>query len=112
MWDAYQSLKLYHRRPSDDLEVEDSIAAYCLDGAVMWFGITIENALQERANTGTKEKPKMEERYTIDQLLDPAFRLPRPQPKPAQQPNGLALLMAMAGQPGSGVKRYEYVKPS
>lgn len=114
MWDSYQSLKMYHRRPSDDLKETDSIAAYCVDGAVLWFGVTIENALQERVNTGTKEKPKMEERYTLDQLLDPAFRLPRPLPQPrkAQQPNGLALLMALAGQPGSGVKRYEYVKPS
>lgn len=90
------------------------MGAFLFDSAIHACGLTVENALTERVNTGTQDRPKMEARYTIHQLLDPLFRLPRPQPvKPlTQQPNGLALLMAMAGQPGSGVKRYEYVKPS
>jgi hypothetical protein len=100
--------------PSVDLEETDSIAAWCVDGTVLWFGLTIENALLERINRGTKEHPKMEPRYTLAQLLDPDFRLPRPlpQPKTSQQQDGFAMLLAMASQPGSGVKRWEYVKPS
>lgn len=112
MWEAWNKLKTAQVLPSDDLALDDSIATWCVDGAVMWFGITIENALNERVNKGTKEKPKWEARYTLTQLLDPVFRLPRllPEPKqPAQ--DGFALLLALAGQPNSGVKRYEYVKP-
>lgn len=80
---------------------------------MIWFGITIENALGERVNIGTPKEPKWEARYTLAQLLDPLFKLPKPEPvkKPAQL-NGLGLLLALAGQPGSNVKKYEYVKPS
>lgn len=109
-------MKTCQRLPSQDLEETDSIAAWCVDGTVLWFGLTIENALLERVNKGTKEHPKMEPRYTLSQLLDSDFRLPRPMPEPKVQPlsqqDGLAALLALAGQPGSGVKRWEYIRPS
>lgn len=114
MWDSYQALKLYHRRPSDDLEVSDTIAAWCVDGAVLWLGVVVENALQERANSGTPQQPRWEAKYSLSQLLDPSFRLPRPAPvakKPVAS-NGFAAFLAMAQQQGSGVKMYRYVKPS
>lgn len=93
----------------------DTIAAYCLDNTVLWFGITIENALGEREKVTMGRETEYRPLYTLSQLLDPAFRLPRPQPeprKPAQmQANGLAAILAMAGQPNSGVKMYKYVGP-
>lgn len=113
MWEAYQDLKMCHKRPSDVLAVTDTIAAYCLDKAVLTFGIVVENALGERNKVGKE----YEDKYTLSQLLDSAFKLPRPQPGPhrmqanPQMSNGLATVLAMAGQPGSGVKVYKYVGP-
>jgi len=110
MWSAYLSLKMYHRRPSDDLAETNSIAAYCVDGAVLWFGVTIENALGEREKVTVGKDTQYRPLYTLSQLLDPAFRLPRPLPEPRKraqtQAGGLAALMAMAG-----VRRYAYVGP-
>lgn len=104
-----------HRRPSDDLEETDTIAAYCVDETVLWFGFTIENALAERVNRGTQKAPRYEDRYTLSELLDPAFRLPRPAPqfktKPQQKLSGFAAMLAMAQQPGGGVKMWTYVPP-
>lgn len=115
MWSAYQSLKMYHRRPSEDLGETNSIAAYCVDNAVLFFGITIENALGEREKVTVGKETHYEPLYTLSQLLDPAFRLPRPQPEPRKpvqtQADGLAALMALAGTRHSGVKRYGYVGP-
>jgi len=117
MWSAYLKLKACQHLPSQDLEETDSIAAWCVDGCVLWFGMTVENALLERVNKGSQKEPKWEARYSLAQLLDPDFRLPRPLPqsKPytkAGMNDGLAAILAMAGQPGSGVKMWEYVKPS
>lgn len=117
MWSAYQSLKAYQRRPSADLEETDSIAAYCVDNAVLTFGIVIENALAETVEVGMGNNKRNEAKYTLAQLLDNNFKLPRPAPAkktPKVQPaqDGFALLLALAGQPGSNVKRWEYVKPS
>ena len=116
MWSAYLNLKTCHRRPSEDLEESDTIAAWCVDNTVLWFGTTIENALLERVNRGTQKDPKMEPRYTLSELLDPLFRLFKPLPAPrkaqGQGNSGLAALLAMARTGArSGVKRYEY-KPN
>lgn len=116
MWSAYQSLKAYQRRPSADLEETDNIAAWCVDNTVLTFGIIIENALAETVEVGMGNNKRSEAKYTLAQLLDNNFKLPRPAPAKktpkAQQQNGFALLLALAGQPGSNVKRWEYVKPS
>lgn len=117
MWEAYQDLKMCHKRPSEVLEVTDTIAAYCLDKAVLTFGIIIENALQERDKVGMGKDAEYRDRYTLPQLLDPKFTLPRPQPEPRRvqtQPvagGGLAAILALAGQPRSGVKLWKYVPP-
>lgn len=103
-------MKTYHRRPSDDLAIDDSVAAWCLDGAVLWFGTTLENALAERVNQGDAKDPRWENKYTLAQLLDPSFRLPRPQPvKPQSASGGFGALLAMAKQKGSGVKLWKTV---
>lgn len=82
---------------------------------MLWFGITIENALGEREKVTVGKDTEYRPLYTLSQLLDPAFRLPRPQPEPRKatqtQAGGLAALMALAGTRHSGVKRYGYVGP-
>lgn len=114
MWSAYQSLKTYHRRPSDVLEVTDSIIAYCIDEVVLWFGVKIENMLSERINTGAPNDPRWEDKYTLAELLDSSFHPPKPLPisktKPAE--SGFSAWMALAAQSGGAVKIWEYVKPN
>lgn len=113
MWSAYLKLKTYHRTPSLDLALDDALTAWCVDGTVLWFGITVENALQERVEVGSGKDKRHEGKYTLDDLLDPAFTLPKPQPKPkAPALSGIAAMMALAQTPGSGVKQWQYVKPS
>lgn len=114
MWSAYQDLKMSHKRPSEVLQETDTIAAYCVDKAVLTFGIVVENALAETVEVGVGKDKRREAKYTLEQLLDNDFRLPRPIVAKKRQPqqNGFALLLALAGQPGSNVKRWEYVKPS
>lgn len=113
MWQAYLSLKTYHRRPSDDLKLTDTIVAWCVDATVLWFGITVENLLGERVKVGSGKEERSEAKYELEQLLDPLFRVEREKPKPKQQAmSGFAALMALAGQKGSGVQAYKYVKPS
>lgn len=113
MWKAYTKLKIAHKLPSEDLREEDSIAAHCVDDAVLWFGLTVEATLTERTNTGTPKEPKWEPTYTLTQLLDPLFRVPRPRRKPTKKPtSGFAALLALAKQQGSGVKLWTGAKPS
>lgn len=57
--------------------IEDEYAAYCLDGAVSLMGVMIENALQEMDEVGPEEHRRRVPRYTLRQLLDPEFTLPR-----------------------------------
>lgn len=77
----------------------------------MWFGTTVENALAERVNQGNAKEPRWENKYTLAQLLDPSFRLPRPQPSKPQSTaaNGIGALLTMAKQKGSGVKLWKTV---
>lgn len=113
MWQAYLSLKTYQRRPSSDLEITDTIVAWCVDATVLWFGITVENLLSERVKVGSGKDEHSEAKYELEQLLDPLFRVEREAPKPKQPAmNPFAAMMALAGQAGSGVKAYQYVKPS
>jgi hypothetical protein len=56
--------------------LRDKLAAYLFDCAVVTFGTIIENASQELEKRGPEDKPRWESRYTMKQLLDPAFRLP------------------------------------
>lgn len=58
------------------VSIHDPWAAYQFDNAVVWAGITIENAAQEMIKVGGEKEGRMELRYTMKQLLDPAFRLP------------------------------------
>lgn len=48
---------------------------YCFDAAVNAFGRIVENALQERENVGSQEKPQYMQKYTLQQLLSDGFAL-------------------------------------
>jgi hypothetical protein len=100
--------------PSSKLQVEDSIAAHCLDDCVLHFGLLVENTLGEREKVGMGKDEHWEAKYELNDLLDPDFRVPREAPKPAKgkQMGGIAALMALASQKGSGVKLWAPVKPS
>lgn len=50
-------------------------AAYQFDTAVTTVGRVIENALAEREDVGSKEKPDWQPKYTLPQILEDDFRL-------------------------------------
>lgn len=78
-----------------------------LDRVVVAFGMTIENAAQELHNVGSKDRPEWKPKYTMAQLLDEGFRLPRPErpERPQQaQGGGVGALLALAGRSGGAVK--------
>lgn len=114
MWKTYQMAKTYGKLPSEVMQVEDSIAAWCLDDAVTWFGITIENALQERVEVTFGKKTQSRQKYTLALLLHQDFRLPTPPPDSLDvksKMNPFGALLSWAGKRGSPVKRYVYVPP-
>lgn len=96
MWTLYTKATTYSRLPSEILRLDDEWMAYQFDNAVTLFGTVIENALLERQNTGTTKEPKWESKYTLTELLDSDFRLPRPE-RPAQPESGIKGLMTMKG---------------
>lgn len=88
------------------------LTAYLFDACVTHFGLTIENALHETYKVQMGKHTEDRPRYTLTQLLDLSFYLPRPQPeKTANEVNPLQALMALAGSPHSGVKSYRYAGP-
>lgn len=82
-----------------------------LDSAVTWFGITIENALNERVKVKMGSETHYNPKYTLTRLLHPMFKLPKPLPEPEHSMNPWAPLLAWAGKKGSGIKRWVYVPP-
>lgn len=56
--------------------LENDWAAYQFDAAVMWVGLTIENALNDREEYGPSNARATRPRYTLAKLLEPEFRLP------------------------------------
>lgn len=87
-------------------------AAYQFDQAVLFVGLTIENALHERVPMGGKSyetRPK----YSLPQILSAGFRLP----PPATARNGATFedfveeLKALTAMPGSRGRVWTYVGP-
>lgn len=121
MWEVWIQAKTYHRPPNEVFEPNQeewqgggrygSILRYSFNAAVTWFGITIENALNERVEVRMGPTIKSNPRYTLARLLHPNFRLMRPAPKIEDNPNPMAALLSLVGKPGSGVRRYKYVPP-
>lgn len=59
------------------MDITDRWAALQFDNAVTLVGETIEGAAQEMEKRGSDDKPRWEPKYTMQQLLDNNFRLPR-----------------------------------
>lgn len=55
----------------------DEWAAYQFDAAVELFGRVIDSASKERVEVGPEDHKRWELKYTMKQLLDSKFRLPR-----------------------------------
>lgn len=82
-------------RPSRLLRVKNSLAAYLFDGAVITFGSIVESALHERIEVGSGDSKKFVDKYTLKQLLEPSFKLPR-EDRQAQSAN-INMLKGVAG---------------
>lgn len=54
--------------------MEDSYPAYCLDEAVMYFGLTLENKLDEAGHKPTKaeKKAQAERERILQSVLNPS----------------------------------------
>ena len=46
MWRAYQLAKEWQCRPSEILDIEDPVQAYCVDSAVSLFGSQLQHELE------------------------------------------------------------------
>lgn len=121
LWNLWQKAKTYGKLPSEVFGEEDSIAAWMLDSAVTWFGIEIENLLQERDKVKMGNEVEYRPRYTLSRLLDQDFKLIRQQePSPQKQENpgpgasGMSIwqpLLSWAGNNKRAIKFWKYVPP-
>lgn len=112
MWSLWQKAKTYSQLPSKILGEEDSIAAWMLDSAVTYLGVTIENALEERVKVGVGNNVEYKPRYTLARLLDQGFKLPRTQTQIVESSGNPWLpLMAQVGRKNSNVRMWKYSKP-
>lgn len=57
--------------------IQDEMAAYCLDGAVVLFGTIVEGKLLERNKVGEGKTEKSVRRWTLKQILADGFTFPR-----------------------------------
>ena len=92
MWRLWRKANQFHRLPSEvffarrqpagaadggnELE-DDALAAWMLDNAVLTFGTLVENMLHETVEVEVGDRKQSKPRYSISQLLDPAFVFPR-----------------------------------
>lgn len=90
--------KLYGKTPSQLLNIRNSWAAYQLDCAVTFVGINIDNALQETTEIGTGKDMRHVPTYSLDQLLTPTFKLPRPKTALEREIAAVEKLKAMDGR--------------
>ncbi len=107
MWRLYTTAKASSSRPSELVCIEDRWTAYQLDAAVALVGGAIENAAQELQEVGQGQDKKLVPRYTMHELLDPAFRLPAPPGPKQRERDALAALKALARKRRSGVKLFK-----
>jgi hypothetical protein len=85
--------------------MDDPWWALQLDNAVVSIGIGVENALHERHNVGTKKAPDWQPLYTLEQLLDPAFRLPPSKTAQDKERGAINALKSLVGK--GGVKMFK-----
>lgn len=97
MWQLYIKCKTLGQLPSQLRKITNDLAAYQFDNAVVFMGLTIENALQEREGIGVGNQKEWRQKYTLPQLLDPDFRLDAPKSTFSDKPGGIGALKAMQG---------------
>jgi hypothetical protein len=97
--------------PSELLHIEDELTAWMFDTAITWFGITIENALNERVKVGTGKWEKHVPKYTLARLLSEDFLLNAPQPEAQYTGNPFAVLASWIGRSRGLIRRWEYRPP-
>lgn len=96
--------KTWGQTPSQRLNVpplRNDWAAWQFDATVLYVGLTIENAMHERESVGDPKKYETRAKYTLSQLLDDDFRLPRPHTRTAkgkQVGQQVKMLFGMVGQ--------------
>jgi len=78
--------------------------SFQFDQAVVLFGIIVKNAASEMQETGPKGNTRMVNRYELDQILDPAFRLPMPLTAKDRERASINALKSMAHGKRSGVR--------
>lgn len=61
-----------------------------------FVGVIVENASQETVQVGTKKEPRMASKYSMEQLLDPEFRLPAPKTQKEKEREAVVGLLAWA----------------
>jgi len=77
VWQLYLTATKTATRPSELAGLKnDPWLMLQFDNAVIFTGSVIESAAQEMEKVGTEEKPEWRPKYTMQQLLDPEFRLP------------------------------------
>ena len=95
-------------RPSQYLTITDPWLAYQVDRCVNVIGTVVSNAAQEFEKLGEGENTSYEPKYTMDQLLDPDYKLPRPKTAEDKERDSLQALKALArGGKRSGVKVFK-----
>lgn len=118
MWSVWTVASKFNRLPSDIVDEEhelDSLTRYLINKAITYFGMTVENWLHETVEVGAGNNKHSERKYELSELLDPAFKMARPQPK-AKQIDSVQSLMILAAQNRGIVKVWGYTgndaKPS
>lgn len=94
-----------NRLPSECVPGIEEVACdwtiWQFDNAVHFFMTVIKNALEERVEADTKKEPRWEAKYSLDQLLDDDFRLPRPLTQAEKRRAIGAQVKAMFGMSGT-----------
>jgi len=111
MWLLWRTSKETNSRPSDLLCVEDRLAAYQFDAAVVTFGTIMENLLGETVKVGLKGNERYESKYTLEEVLKPTFKVNEQKATSMEAPfaSGLGTILALAEQSNSGVKKWDYM---
>lgn len=114
MWAVWTKANKFHKSPSEVIDPSyrlDDLTRYQVDNAVTHFGLTLENALNERVEVKVGKRTESRPKYTLPELLDDKFRLPRPQTDLQKRQQGAMNLLAMAQDPASGVKLWRELPP-
>ena len=78
MWALYQKAGRWSKPPSAYFpDLVDEWAVYQFDAAVNYLGLVVENAMLETTEVGVGDSKRSIAKYTLAQLLDDEFRLPR-----------------------------------